>query len=142
MSDILSAICPLRVQKLSQKQRKRIFVYCSKMPYFGAFLHISTSREKCAKIFNSRTGHQLCISQMPILRRLRVLFLLGFCTCHLHCHLRFCKRLFFISKRKCISNRFTVSRLRFLKHMTIDITRCSYAGMSHITEQQKCQYLF
>ena len=54
-------------------------------------------------------------------------------NCHLHCHLRFCKRLFFISKRKCISNRFTVSRLRFLKHMTIDITRCSYAGMSHIT---------
>ena len=33
--------------------------------------------------FNSRTGHQLCISQMPILRRLRVLFLLNFCTCHL-----------------------------------------------------------
>ena len=54
-------------------------------------------------------------------------------NCHLHCHLCFCKRLFFISKRKCISNRFTVSRLRFLKHMTIDITRCSYAGMSHIT---------
>ena len=53
--------------------------------------------------------------------------------CHLHCHLCFCKRLFFISKRKCISNRFTVSRLRFLKDMTIDITRCSYAGMSHIT---------
>ena len=54
-------------------------------------------------------------------------------NCHLHCHLCFCKRLFFISKRKCISNRFTVSRLRFLKHMAIDITRCSYAGMSHIT---------
>ena len=54
-------------------------------------------------------------------------------NCHLHCHLRFCKRLFFISKRKCISNRFAVSRLSFLKHMTVDITRCSYAGMSHIT---------
>ena len=54
-------------------------------------------------------------------------------NCHLHCHLCFCKRLFFISKRKCISNRFAVSRLSFLKHMTVDITRCSYAGMSHIT---------
>jgi hypothetical protein len=57
MSDILSAICPLRVQKLSKKQRKRIFVYCFKMPYFRDFLHISTSHEKCAEIFNSRTGH-------------------------------------------------------------------------------------
>lgn len=58
---------------------------------------------------------------------------LVFENCHLHCHLRFCKRLFFISKRKCIGNRFTVSCFRFLKHMTVDITRCSYAGMSHIT---------
>ena len=41
-------------------------------------------------------------------------------NCHLHCHLRFCKRLFFISKRKCISNRFAVSRLIFLKHMTVN----------------------
>ena len=54
MSDILSAICPLRVQKLSKKQRKRIFVCCSKMPYFRAFLHISTSYEKCTEIFTSR----------------------------------------------------------------------------------------
>lgn len=53
MSNVfLSAICPLRVQKLSQKQRKRIFVYYSKMPYFRAFLHISTSHEKCAEIFD------------------------------------------------------------------------------------------
>ena len=58
---------------------------------------------------------------------------LVFENCHLHCHLRFCQRLFFISKRKCIGNRFTVSCFRFLKHMTVDITRCSYAGMSHIT---------
>ena len=74
MSDILSAICPLRVQKLSRKQRKRIFVYCSKMPYFRAFLHIPTSRKKCAEIFNSRTGHSLGISEMQIYRRFRDFF--------------------------------------------------------------------
>ena len=56
MSDILSAICPLRVQKLSKKQRKRIFVYCSKMPYFRDFLHIPISHEKSAEIFIYRTA--------------------------------------------------------------------------------------
>lgn len=59
MSDILSAICPLRVQKLSIKQRKRIFVVCSKVPYFRGFLHTSTNCNKCAEIFNSRTGHHI-----------------------------------------------------------------------------------
>ena len=49
------------MQKLSKKQRKRIFVYCSKMPYFRDFLHISTSRKKCAEIFDSRTGHHTTI---------------------------------------------------------------------------------
>ena len=58
-----NVFCPLRAQKLSKKQRKRIFVYCSKMPYFRDFLHISTSHEKCAEIFNSRTGHLLLYSQ-------------------------------------------------------------------------------
>lgn len=62
------------MQKLSKKQRKRIFVCCSKMPYFRAFLHIPTSRKKCAEIFNSRTGHQLCISQMPIMAFARFFF--------------------------------------------------------------------
>ena len=53
MSNVfLSAICPLRVQKLSEKQHKRTFVDCFEMPYFRAFLHISTSHEKCAEIFN------------------------------------------------------------------------------------------
>ena len=62
----LSAICPLRVQKLSKKQCKRIFVDCSKMPYFRDFLHIPKSCKKCAEIFNSRTGHSSANSQIAI----------------------------------------------------------------------------
>lgn len=57
VSIFLSAICPLRVQKLSEKQDKRTFVICSKMAYFRAFLHIAANHEKCAEIFDSRTGH-------------------------------------------------------------------------------------
>ncbi len=55
----LSAVCPLMMQKLSEKQDKRTFVNCSEMAYFRAFPHITTSHEKCAEIFNSRTGHQI-----------------------------------------------------------------------------------
>lgn len=62
------------MQKLSEKHDKRTFVYCSEMPYFRAFLHISISHEKCAEIFDSRTGHQLCISQMPIMAFARFFF--------------------------------------------------------------------
>ncbi len=57
MSDILSAVCPLKRQKVSEKQRKCIFVNCSKMPYFRGFLHISKTCKKCAEIFNFFTRY-------------------------------------------------------------------------------------
>ena len=63
-----NVFCPLRVQKLSEKHDKRTFAYCSEMPYFRAFLHISISHEKCAEIFNSRTGHHTQGSEMTLNR--------------------------------------------------------------------------
>ena len=49
--------CPLRVLKLSKKQRKRIFVNRSKTPYFRTFLQIPRTCKKLIEIFNSHTGH-------------------------------------------------------------------------------------
>ena len=51
--------CPLTMLKPSIKQHKLTFVNCSETSCFRAFPHIPTSHEKCAEIFNSRTGHQI-----------------------------------------------------------------------------------
>ena len=91
---------------------------CENLLYHAVFLFRIKSNQTNIVLqfpergFNSRIGHQLCISQMPILRRLRVLFCsfsalatylpLVFENCHLHCHLRFCKRLFFFSKESAL----------------------------------------
>ncbi|MBQ8435121.1 MAG: hypothetical protein IJX24_03825, partial [Oscillospiraceae bacterium] len=70
-------------------------------------------------------------------------FLLDFCTCHLFATyfgklpltlpLALLQAALFYFQKKVLGNRFTVSRLRFLKNMAVNITRCSYTGMSHIT---------
>ncbi len=54
----MSAICPLKVQKLSEKQHYRIFVTCRKMPILRALRAVTKSCKKPSEIFNSRTGHQ------------------------------------------------------------------------------------
>ena len=59
----LSAICPLKLQKLSQKEHKCIFVACRKMPILRALRAITKSCKKLSEIFNSRTGHHFTCSQ-------------------------------------------------------------------------------
>lgn len=54
----MSAICPLKLQKLSEKQQNQIFVTCRKMPILRALRAIIKRCKKPSEIFNSRTGHQ------------------------------------------------------------------------------------
>ena len=53
--------------------------------------------------------------------------------CRLHCHLHISLWLFFVSEGKRVDDSVAISRFRFLEHMTVDVTCCTYAGMSHIT---------
>lgn len=39
----------------------------------------------------------------------------------------------FVSEGKRVGDSVAISRFRFLEHMTVDVTCCTYAGMSHIT---------
>ena len=54
----MSAICPLKVQKISEKQQNHILATCRKMPILRALWAITKSCKKPSEIFNSRTGHQ------------------------------------------------------------------------------------
>lgn len=57
----MSAICPLKVQKYSEKQHYQIFATCRKMPILRALQAVVKSCKKPSEIFDSRTGHQTVI---------------------------------------------------------------------------------
>ncbi len=64
----LSAICPLKLQKLSEKQQNQFFVICRKTPILRALRAIIKSCKKPSEIFNSRTGHHTQGSEMTLNR--------------------------------------------------------------------------
>lgn len=53
----MSAICPLKVQKLAKKRNNQFFVNCRKTALLCDFWNISKLCKMRGGIFDSRTGH-------------------------------------------------------------------------------------
>ena len=80
---MLSAICPLKLQKLAKKQNNLIVVSYCNLACLRRLMHFLITCKKAFAQFDSRTGHQPNSQQIAQLRGLLILFFTKIRFCYL-----------------------------------------------------------